>query len=53
MKYRIVEGKSKENPFKAIRDPEGEDKTIGIYATFDQASVAIRDIVLKKPEKPS
>ncbi len=45
MKYRIVEGKSKDKPYKLIKDPEGENKTIGSYATIQAAKEKLRHVV--------
>lgn len=37
MKYRILPTKSKTTPWKLIKDPDGENKTIGSYKTKGKA----------------
>lgn len=45
MKYRIIETKSKDKPFKLIQDPEGENKTLGSYKTIQAAKEKLRHVV--------
>lgn len=45
MKYRFLETKSKTKPWKLIKDPDGENKTIGTYKSKSGAQSAHRSIL--------
>lgn len=45
MKYRILPTKSKTNPFKLIKDPDGENKTIGNYKSSAAAIAKLNSLV--------
>jgi len=45
MKYRII--KVKDKSYKLIRDPDGEDKTLGNYKSIQAAKEKLRHIICK------
>lgn len=45
MKYRFVRINSKDKSWKLIKDPDGENKTIGTYKSISGAQSAHRKIL--------
>lgn len=45
MKYRLIKTKSKEKPWKLIKDPDGENTTIGTYKTIQDGKSELRSII--------
>lgn len=45
MKYRFVRTKSKDKPWKLVKDPDDENKTIGTYKSKSGAQSAHRKIL--------
>ena len=45
MKYRFLETEGKEKPWKLIKDPDGENKTVGTYKTKSGAQAKHRAIL--------
>jgi len=45
MKYRFLKIKSKNKPWKLIKDPDGENKTICTYKSISGAQSAHRKIL--------
>lgn len=45
MKYRFITTKSKDKPWKLVKDPDGEKETIGTYETIQAAKSKLRSIV--------
>ena len=45
MKYRFLKTKAKDYPWKLIKDPDGENKTIGKYKSISGAQSKHRSIL--------
>lgn len=47
MKYRFIETKSKDKPWKLVKDPDGNKEVIGTYESIQAAKSKLRSIVRK------